>query len=401
MKWAIGAGMQEYNTDRTVEIGTNTYNPQGKFQTTSIKGSGEAEIELFGPNKDFTVNPVLGVQAAYIMNEQIEETEGGVTNLIVSGGAYARLSGTFGLRFKGEGESDMMRWNIYIYGGYIMLGAPHDTYEMKFKEAQEYGTMSIRAGDESQAFGGLSAGYEKDIWTHFSVFINGDIKIDPNNEESILSGFSVAGGFKIKFGTLQRRERPAKPEPEPKPAPKPEPKPQPIPEPEEEEDEEEEAAPPKDDFSELDNLSEEMIVALLAELEGTNPKEDEQKMIQEAQDRRKNLLQSFRLSAATFKSGSSQLSDQSKDDIRKLVQNLKAYDYKKVTVEGHTDSSGNAAKNKTLSQQRAKVVYDQLIQNGIPRSKLAFVGFGSLMPIAPNTTPKNKERNRRVEIFIE
>jgi outer membrane protein OmpA-like peptidoglycan-associated protein len=385
MKWSISGGMQDYNTERVVEIGSKTYSPQGTFQTISIRGAGEAEIEFIG-DEHFQINPVLGVQAAYIMNEKIEETGGEEANLIVSEGAYPRLSGSVGLRIRGENYSN--RWNIYIYGGYIMVGAPDYTYDMQFKEAQEFGKMKIRAGDESQAFAGLSAGYEKDITPHFSLFANADIKVDPNNEENKVSGYSAVGGIKIKIGVKAIDAAP-KPEPEPEPEPTPAPKPEPEPEPDPEQTE--------PDFSSLDNLDEASMIALLEQLQGM----DDKQLVQEAQERRKNLKQSFRLSAATFKSGSAILSDQSKTDIKKLAENLKAYDYQKITVEGHTDSTGIESKNKILSLQRAKAVYDQLIIHGLPKSKLSYIGFGSLIPISTNKTAIGKQQNRRVEVFVE
>jgi len=71
----------------------------------------------------------------------------------------------------------------------------------------------------------------------------------------------------------------------------------------------------------------------------------------------------------------------------------------KVTVEGHTDDSGQAETNKTLSQQRAEAVQAYLIKKGVPADRLEAKGFGSERPVAPNTTAEGRTANRRVEFI--
>lgn len=73
---------------------------------------------------------------------------------------------------------------------------------------------------------------------------------------------------------------------------------------------------------------------------------------------------------------------------------------KKLKIEGHTDSRGKPAKNKTLSNNRAKAVFDYLVQKGIDKDRLASEGFGQGCPISTNTTDDGREKNRRTEFFI-
>lgn len=69
----------------------------------------------------------------------------------------------------------------------------------------------------------------------------------------------------------------------------------------------------------------------------------------------------------------------------------------KFEVDGHTDNTGAAAHNLTLSQQRADAVRDQLVKMGIDASRLTSKGFGDTKPISDNNTLEGRANNRRVE----
>jgi len=69
----------------------------------------------------------------------------------------------------------------------------------------------------------------------------------------------------------------------------------------------------------------------------------------------------------------------------------------KFEIDGHTDNTGAAAHNLTLSQQRANAVKAELVSMGIDGSRLTTKGFGDTKPIADNSTPEGKANNRRVE----
>ncbi len=71
----------------------------------------------------------------------------------------------------------------------------------------------------------------------------------------------------------------------------------------------------------------------------------------------------------------------------------------KFEVDGHTDNSGAAAHNATLSQQRAEAVKAQLIAMGIDGGRLSAKGFGDSKPISSNATIEGKANNRRVEFI--
>jgi OmpA-OmpF porin, OOP family len=71
-----------------------------------------------------------------------------------------------------------------------------------------------------------------------------------------------------------------------------------------------------------------------------------------------------------------------------------------VQIEGHTDSTGSPAKNRTLSLKRAESVVAALVAGGVEKKRLVPKGFGPDKPIADNTTDAGKESNRRVEFNI-
>ncbi len=72
----------------------------------------------------------------------------------------------------------------------------------------------------------------------------------------------------------------------------------------------------------------------------------------------------------------------------------------KLRVEGHTDSSGNAANNKKLSERRARSVVAYLASKGIAKQRLSAKGFGPDAPLETNDSADGRERNRRVEFVI-
>ncbi len=83
-----------------------------------------------------------------------------------------------------------------------------------------------------------------------------------------------------------------------------------------------------------------------------------------------------------------------------VVNYLNKYEFKTLEIWGHTDSRGAALYNERLSLERARSVYQYLIEQGIDGSKITFDGWGERKPVAPNTTPENLRKNRRVEFII-
>ncbi|MBO9585823.1 MAG: OmpA family protein [Flavobacterium sp.] len=84
--------------------------------------------------------------------------------------------------------------------------------------------------------------------------------------------------------------------------------------------------------------------------------------------------------------------------IDEIVLALKKDPSLKISIEGHTDNTGDASKNKKLSIDRANSVMNALTLKGIEKSRLSAKGFGSERPLVPNDSEENKAKNRRVEL---
>ncbi|SFC45413.1 Outer membrane protein OmpA [Polaromonas sp. OV174] len=71
-----------------------------------------------------------------------------------------------------------------------------------------------------------------------------------------------------------------------------------------------------------------------------------------------------------------------------------------VTIIGHTDSTGSDAINNPLSFDRANAARDYLVSRGVAAQRIATDGRGSREPVADNSTPAGRSKNRRVEIYV-
>ncbi|HYO72222.1 MAG TPA: OmpA family protein [Archangium sp.] len=122
------------------------------------------------------------------------------------------------------------------------------------------------------------------------------------------------------------------------------------------------------------------------------------------------LMEEARKNQCSFKSGTDQLEPGCDKKLKNLTNALieakkrldgggmKNY---KFEVSGHTDSSGDAAKNKELSEKRAAVIVKELVSRGVPPGEIIAVGRGSEQPLVkPDNTAAKKARNRRYEIQV-
>ncbi len=101
-----------------------------------------------------------------------------------------------------------------------------------------------------------------------------------------------------------------------------------------------------------------------------------------------------------FGSGETTLLKSARSSLEEVVDLLQTEPDKKIRVEGHTDSRGDAASNTQLSEQRAQAVRDALINLGISADRVTAVGMGEDFPIDSNENATGRARNRRVDVIL-
>jgi outer membrane protein OmpA-like peptidoglycan-associated protein len=98
-----------------------------------------------------------------------------------------------------------------------------------------------------------------------------------------------------------------------------------------------------------------------------------------------------------FDVGKSIIKPESMGEINRIVKLIQDNPNLKFSVEGHTDNTGNAASNQTLSEARSKAVVDKLVEMGVAADRLQSAGKGQTSPLADNNTDEGRAKNRRVE----
>jgi len=101
-----------------------------------------------------------------------------------------------------------------------------------------------------------------------------------------------------------------------------------------------------------------------------------------------------------FDSNEATLKSDAQVVIAKLAGILLILPELNLRVEGHTDSTGDAGYNLTLSERRANSVRDFLAEQGIGAERMVAVGYGLTRPAADNSSREGRAKNRRVEIVI-
>lgn len=102
----------------------------------------------------------------------------------------------------------------------------------------------------------------------------------------------------------------------------------------------------------------------------------------------------------TFATNSAQISGGFYQTLDSINVVLKEYQKTAVKISGHTDSTGNAQNNQTLSEDRAESVRQYLVSGGLKAGRVQAIGYGSRRPIADNGSAGGREQNRRVELEL-
>ncbi len=111
-------------------------------------------------------------------------------------------------------------------------------------------------------------------------------------------------------------------------------------------------------------------------------------------------ITNYTFSSLQFDTGKSSLKPESYPMLSNLVEIMILKPKMKIAVCGFTDSDGDAAANKILSQKRADAVRAYLASKGIDASRIIAIGYGEEKPVADNSTEEGKAKNRRTEIKV-
>ncbi len=107
----------------------------------------------------------------------------------------------------------------------------------------------------------------------------------------------------------------------------------------------------------------------------------------------------FATQGILFDVDSDRIRPESTPTLNEIADMMKEHGDLRILIEGHTDNTGEAAHNQTLSEQRAAAVKAYLTtKGGVAASRLESKGFGATKPVKPNETQEGRQANRRVEL---
>ncbi|MCL2485080.1 MAG: autotransporter domain-containing protein [Endomicrobia bacterium] len=375
LKGMFLGSFDNFDTQRYIPFYNRTAKAEIKAFTINTDIEGALKLRI---DDDVIVKPYLGMELQNVNYQGFKETGAGALNLDVKNGNYLRSAARLGAGV----EYDKTEWSVYAKaeGKYILTGTKPEIQSVF--ENTNVNFMSVGSKEGSIEFG-LGLGGEIFITENCKLFVNanfytakryeniygnigvryligrGDSEI---NEEAVQQTKFVQEKTdrEVRWQDILRQQ------------------------------EEQERL-----IAEITKKSKGSEFVVLAEAEDT-------KLIEEAKARRERpMIKAFSLNAASFDVNSSRLTETAKKTIRLNAEKIKKYEFSRITIEGHTDSSGKNEINKSLSWARAQIVYEEFVKNGISADKIKYVGLGSSMPIATNSTVKGKLQNRRTEVFVE
>ena len=105
-------------------------------------------------------------------------------------------------------------------------------------------------------------------------------------------------------------------------------------------------------------------------------------------------------SGVNFALNSSNLTAEAKSNLDKVADVFLEFPDTELMLEGHTDSTGEASYNMSLSTKRANAVGDYLSTKGVGKSRMSVKGLGETAPRFENDSKEGQAKNRRVEIGV-
>ncbi|MDR3244621.1 MAG: OmpA family protein, partial [Elusimicrobiota bacterium] len=360
----LNASYASFSTQRDISF----MNKKSKADFGAILARSAVEVELkLYDGKTVSIKPFIGARGVYMRNEDINEKDADFANLSIAPQSYTRADAFVGLNLNAR----ISDFDFYAkaFSGHILMGDSFG-YDINFSQSKDSGIMNIENSPINGSYYGVGAGAAYSFENYTKIFFNIENNINSDAKAGYFFQFGIEISLVSKSKVKERREAKIN----------------------------NDNTEQRRDFRARAALRQ-IEIDLKSEL---NKKVDSDKSqdLRAASGRRANRnMKAFRLPAALFEPNSFDLTPYAFEEIKQLAETIKVYNYARVTVEGHTDSTGDEQHNMELSQSRAIMVYYHLYNEGV--ENIEYVGFGSLMPIASNDTPEGREQNRRVEIFVE
>ncbi|SHK52638.1 FISUMP domain-containing protein [Fibrobacter sp. UWB12] len=114
----------------------------------------------------------------------------------------------------------------------------------------------------------------------------------------------------------------------------------------------------------------------------------------------KTVLEKFILQGVTFGVGQSRFTKESSEGLRRLADHLRNYQGKTIEIVSHTDNLDRPERSRVLALKRAEEVKSYLVNAGLQAKDVIATGKGGDEPLVPNTTPDNRMKNNRIEVFV-
>ena len=112
------------------------------------------------------------------------------------------------------------------------------------------------------------------------------------------------------------------------------------------------------------------------------------------------VVQALNMQIINFATSSNAIPDANKEVLNLAAEKLASLPDAHLKITGHTDSQGNHAFNKKLSERRAAAVRDYLVSKGIASERIEIFGASSDEPVASNATEQGRFQNRRIEFTL-
>lgn len=113
-----------------------------------------------------------------------------------------------------------------------------------------------------------------------------------------------------------------------------------------------------------------------------------------------DVVKALNMQIINFATASHAVPDANKEILDKAATKLASLADARLKITGHTDSQGNHASNKKLSERRANAVREYLVSKGVPAERLEVFGASSDEPVASNATEQGRFQNRRIEFTL-